>query len=279
VEDCGRRSPSAAGRAPRTGAGASRALSALLGGARWAPLARAFEELIDAVYPSRCLVCGAGPAQAGACERHQLPAGPGGARCGRCAALLAPALPDGARCAACRRDPPAFRRALALGDYRERPGLRDWVLALKHRARPDLARPLGGALGALLASAGEAGGEAGGGAVLVPVPLHPWRRLERGHDQALLLARAAAAATGLPVVRALRRARWSAPQGAPGAVSRRANVRGAFRPRRAARRRIAGRRVWLVDDVLTSGATAGECARALRRMGAREVAVLVVARA
>jgi ComF family protein len=162
---------------------------------------------------------------------------------------------------------------VVLGDYRRDAGLRDWVLALKHGGRADLARPLGALLAARLAEVGAVAG-----AVLVPVPLHPARRLARGHDQAALLARGAQEAGGPGVVRALRRPRATATQGAGGARSRAANVSGAFAARGAARS-VAGRVVWLVDDVVTSGATAAECARVLRRAGARRVGVLALARA
>ena len=92
-----------------------------------------------------------------------------------------------------------------------------------------LARELGCALGARLVDE-----KLDGDTALVSVPLHPRRRLERGYDQAALLAAAAAGRTGLTVVRALARVRDTTPQGAPGARSRRANVRGAFRARRRA---------------------------------------------
>jgi len=117
--------------------------------------------------------------------------------------------------------------------------------------------------------------------VLVPVPLHIARRIERGYDQSALLAEACAAEAGIPAIHALRRTRATTVQGALGTTSRAANVRGAFAPSFAARwhaRRIAGADVWLVDDVLTSGSTASECARILRRLGARSVSVLCVAR-
>jgi predicted amidophosphoribosyltransferase len=190
------------------------------------------------------------------------------------------------RCAACRQRRPAFRRVVALGDYGA--ALREWVLALKHGGRRDLAHPLGVALARRWC--GEDGASAGRGergALLVPVPLHPWRAFERGHDQARGLARALSLATGVPLHGVLRRTRATGPQGTPGAVSRAANVHGAFAPIRSAlpggsarvRRRVEGRDAWLVDDVLTSGATASECARALRALGARSVGVLVVARA
>jgi len=237
-------------------------------------LREAARELLDALYPPRCRLCGAAAADSLACEAHALPGGPAGARCPRCAAALPRGIPDGRVCADCRRRPPGFSRLLALGDYRAGEPLREWILALKHRRRPDLALPLGLALAERLRA------EARPDAVLVPVPLHRWRRLERGYDQALLLARAAGEGADLRVARALRRSRSTTAQGAPGSVSRAANVRGAFAPsRRASRRRLEGREVWLVDDVVTSGATASECARALRRLGAARVGVLALARA
>lgn len=236
------------------------------------PLLSPLRELLDAVFPPRCPLCEAHVA----CPEHRLPPGPHGSRCGRCARRLPRGLPDGYRCAACRRRPPAYGRLVVLDGYPGRDGaLREWILALKHGGRRDLARPLGRALARRLQRAGEPGP----GALLVPVPLHPWRRFERGHDQALGLARAVGRATGLPVVRALRRLRYTPAQGAAGAVSRRANVRGAFAARRLAARRLRGVEVWLVDDVVTSGATLEECARVLRSAGAGPVAALAAARA
>jgi predicted amidophosphoribosyltransferase len=119
------------------------------------------------------------------------------------------------------------------------------------------------------------------------VPLHPLRRLERGYDQALLLARVLGEALQLPVITPLVRLRATAPQGAEGGrATRRSNVAGAFGLARTAlagrllgRGLLAGRDVWLVDDVLTSGSTADACADVLRRGGARSVTVVVLARA
>lgn len=176
-------------------------------------------------------------------------------------------------------------------------GIAAWVLAFKHGHRPDLARPLARyAAEADGVRAALADSRASERPLLCPVPLHPWRRLERGYDQAALFAVALGEALELPVLCALRRIRSTAPQGSEGGRSqRRLNVRGAFRlawhPRlllRAVGQRLAGerrarplvgRRIWLVDDVLTSGATLDACARVLRRAGAREVRALVLARA
>jgi predicted amidophosphoribosyltransferase len=239
------------------------------------------DELRDALYPPRCLVCGEHAGRAGrgrVCARHALPARPAGSRCSRCAGLLPPALPDGDLCRVCRRRAPGLRGVLALGDYRLDEGLADWILALKHGGRRDLAPALGQALAARL-DADPRG--ARWRRVLVPVPLHPLRFFERGFDQAALLARAAAMASGWPCLAALARRKRTAPQGVAGASSRRANVAGAFRARlRAATAEpLAGADVWLVDDVMTSGATAEACAETLRAAGARAVFALVVARA
>jgi ComF family protein len=246
-----------------------------------AQFAEAAEEWLDALYPRVCALCGASIDDGVACEVHRLPSEPSGARCETCAAPLPRALEHAGRCSACRIEPPGFARLVALADYRAQVELREWLLALKHGGRADLAGPLGRALARRWLRA-ESRDEIVRG-VLVPVPLHPVRRFERGYDQALLLARAIGRESGARVIRALARNRATATQGSPGAVSRAANVHGAFERARWTRGLELALRdatcVWLVDDVVTSGSTVRECARVLRRCGAREVAVLAVARA
>ncbi len=111
------------------------------------------------------------------------------------------------------------------------------------------------------------------------------RRLERGYDQARLVAEGAATVEDLEVVLALSRSRSTVVQGSIGGPSRSANVARAFGPRRVLSRisrascTVAGRDAWIVDDVVTSGATASECARALKRLGAARVGLLALARA
>lgn len=227
--------------------------------------------IVDALYPLGCRLCGAALEQDTlACPAHPLELDRASPRCGRCAAQLAPALPDGGLCPACRREAPAFERALCVGSYRS--GLHDWLLAFKHGGRRDLALPLAALLAARLTEEGAHG-------LLVPVPLHPLRQFERGYDQAALLAAELARRTGLRCAAALARTRATRPQGSALSLSRVSNVRGAFRLRRFARRALAGQEVWLVDDVLTSGSTADECARVLLRAGAVRVGVALVARA
>lgn len=238
-------------------------------------------DAIDWFVPPRCWVCGEGvpvarrPDDAAplACDAHAVAAGLVGARCGVCAGPLPDGIADGARCADCRRTGRPFSRTVAALDYADA-AARDWVLAFKHGGRADLAPPLA----RLVAEAARrASGPLGPRDRLVPVPLHRARLLDRGHDQAARLAVEIGRATGALVAPVLRRSRATAPQGAAVAPARHANVRGAFRV-------VGGRipteaRVWLVDDVMTSCATAAECARALKRSGAGSVGVLVALRA
>jgi len=116
--------------------------------------------------------------------------------------------------------------------------------------------------------------------VLLPVPLHRRRLKERGFNQALLLVRRWPLRLGMPKVPVdtgvLRRARATAPQAGLGRRGRQANIAGAFALRHP--ERVAGRHILLVDDVITTGATAGECARLLLDNGASRVDVLALAR-
>ena len=114
---------------------------------------------------------------------------------------------------------------------------------------------------------------------LVPVPLHRWRLLGRRFNQAAEIARPLARLSGLEYLPdALQRRVATVSQGGKSARGRRENVRGAFHVGEAGRRRIKGRRILLIDDVLTTGATAEACARALLDAGARAVDLAVVAR-
>lgn len=242
-------------------------------------LAALVRPFVDALFPPRCPLCGARDAGAGfGCSLHVPALALPPPRCGRCARSLPGALPDAALCRECRTEPPAFESVIALAEYARDDAFREWILAFKHGGRPDLASVLGGALGVRLASVRGAV-PADEHALLVPVPLHARRRFERGYDQAWLLARAAARVEGIAVHAVLTRTRATLPQGSPFAPEREANVRGAFRLARGAARRVAGRAVWLVDDVLTSGATASACAELVLAAGAASAHVLVLARA
>jgi ComF family protein len=126
---------------------------------------------------------------------------------------------------------------------------------------------------------GRAGAELLQGAdMIVPVPLHWTRLFTRRYNQAGLLAHAVRAAGGLPVMADwLVRRRRTPSQGRLGPVARVRNVRGAFAVRRGCD--VKGKRIVLVDDVLTTGATVEECARVLRRGGAASIGVLTLSRA
>jgi ComF family protein len=140
----------------------------------------------------------------------------------------------------------------------------------KYRAHPELARPLG----ELLRRVARAG--RGRWDVVVPVPLHPRRLATRGYNQSALLARIVAAELGVPfTASSLRRTVDTPAQARLDASARRRNLRDAF----AADARIAGKRVLLVDDIATTGATLASCVEALRHAGAKDCEALVVAQA
>ncbi|HEX6211185.1 MAG TPA: ComF family protein [Methylomirabilota bacterium] len=232
---------------------------------------------LDLVFPALCPVCDASLARGrrdplcGACWAA-IPriAPPWCERCGLPLGLApSPSLPPLTTCGPCRADPPGWDWARAGAEYLG--VVRDAIHAFKFEGRRGLARPLA----ALVLE--QAGGESDPtpGAVLVPVPLARARERERGFNQAALVAERLAAGLSLPMRPGwLARVRATAPQSDLGAAERRANVRGAF----AAAPAVAGRSVIVVDDVLTTGATAAECARALRSAGAARVGVLAVAR-
>jgi ComF family protein len=119
-----------------------------------------------------------------------------------------------------------------------------------------------------------------GADLLVPVPLHRWRLLRRGYNQSALLAAQLARLSGLPwSPSVLRRRRATASQQGLGAAARRANVTStAFSVPQRRRAAVEGRRILLIDDVLTTGATLGACTRVLLAAGCARVDVLVLAR-
>jgi ComF family protein len=167
--------------------------------------------------------------------------------------------------------PPAFGRARAAVRYDDVASA--LVHALKYGDRLDLAP----AMGRWMARAGRELTE--GASALVPVPLH-WRRLwARRFNQAAALARVISDASGVPVLDdALERIRATRQQVGLAKTERATNVQGAFRVPDAKQASVAGKRLVLVDDVLTSGATVDTCTRALLRAGAAQVDVLVFAR-
>jgi ComF family protein len=174
-------------------------------------------------------------------------------------------------CDDCLRDPPTFDCARAALRYDDQ--ARRLVLPLKHADRvelaPVLARYMARSGAALLTSAD----------VLVPVPLHRARLFRRRYNQAALLVQALSRLSGKPnLTDGMKRIRATPPLGELSARQRVAAVSGVFAVNRARLSKMAGAKVLLVDDVMTSGATTDACAQVLKSAGANSVDVLVAAR-
>jgi len=237
-------------------------------------LARGLGHLL---YPNACLVCDRAegedaPFRHGLCDDcHRAAATDPVGACPWCAATVGPYTDTSSGCASCRGVALGFDRAFRLGPYDGR--LRDAILHTKRAA----GEPVAEMLGRVYADVKGAKVAATGVELVVPIPLH-WRtHWSRGYNQAAAVAQELATRMGLPhEPRWLRRVKHSPQHAQPSASARRENIRGAFRVSRRAR--PSGRRVLLVDDVMTTGSTAGEAARVLRAAGAAEVVVAVLAR-
>jgi ComF family protein len=165
----------------------------------------------------------------------------------------------------CRNGLLGFDEVFCYGAYEGT--LRKLIHLFKYSGMRRLAQPLG----ALLADALPRDRQFD---LVTAVPLHWRRRWQRGFNQSELLGKAIARARGIPAKHVLRRGWATRAQAGLSNSQRRENVSGAFR----ARRRVAGLRILLVDDVMTTGATAGACARALKKAGAKSVSLLALAR-
>jgi ComF family protein len=235
-------------------------------------LARAaVRRIVDFALPPRCPGCGA---VVEAMHRFCLPCWSalvflGPPCCARCALPFPHDAGEGAECAACIADPPAFdslRAAVAYGEVSRKVALR-----LKYNGRPGVADTIARFLARHMDGAGDA--------LLAPVPLHRWRIWRRGYNQAALIARALGRRHGLAMQPDLvERVKATPPLRGMNPKERRQTLSGAFRIPDRHRPRIEGRRILLVDDVYTSGATAGACARALKKAGAERVDLICWAR-
>jgi ComF family protein len=241
------------------------------------------EGLFAVLFPPDCRLCGTPllkisrlPVCDGCLHAMRPAAG------GVCALCRAPLVSPNAfadehrepRCGLCRRLDPPFAGAAAYGSYQG--GLRDLIHLLKyHQVRP-AANVLGRMLSEVIAAMAPLSADPG--LVVVPVPRHAAKLRQRGFNPSELIARAAlklrpVAALGVDV---LERVRETQSQTGLTRHQRRENLRGAFRV--AKPEEIFGHDILLVDDVLSSGTTAFECARVLRRAGAARVWVATVAR-
>jgi ComF family protein len=235
---------------------------------------RLWQGVIHLLYPGICPVCARplppdGPPLCDTCrsalthEPHHT--------CPRCAGTVGPFAALDVGCTHCRDVSFHFERVLRLGPYEGL--LQEVILRLKHVSHDGLAETLG----ALWAEHAGAELRGAGATVLIPVPLHFRRLWQRGYNQSAALAHGLAARLRLPCrPRWLRRIRHTPKQTEQTPAARRENVKGAFRAVRGA---LAGQTVLLVDDVMTTGSTVSEAARALRDAGARRVVVAVLARA
>jgi ComF family protein len=229
-------------------------------------LRRAGLAALDLLFPARCAACDA-PGDSPFCTICAETLVPLPAGCPVCGVpqdeTLLPALKP-RRCPQCRVHPPRF--ALASAPYLHGGALADAIHRLKYQHREDL----GPALGVLFEGCAAPKSD-----VLVPIPLHPRRLRHRGYDQARLLADGAAKRFGLQVAPLLRRVRETGQQVGRDRTARERSVRCAFAPTG----QVLGLRICLVDDVLTTGATASAAAAALLDGGAARVEVRTLARA
>ncbi len=169
-------------------------------------------------------------------------------------------------CGICRTGVRAFDRAYCYGSYDG--ALKELIHLFKYGRAKGLAIPFAKYLSAALPVDSKFD-------VVVPVPLHWRRRWQRGFNQADLLGRQIARRRGLKFAKLLTRNRWTGSQASLANSARRTNVSGAFRTRGGS---LAGLRILLVDDVMTTGATASACALVLKRAGAKSVTLLTLAR-
>ena len=228
--------------------------------------------LLHLIYPACCHFCGCSLTADGpfcdACRSALFT--DVSAACPRCAATVGPFAVIGGRCAQCRDEAFSFDAALRLGPYDGL--LREAVLRLKNHAGEGMAE----LFGELWADYAGSAFRGLGVDALVPVPLHWRRRWRRGYNQSEAVAHGLSKRLRLPCRPAwLRRTRATPMQTSQTLAGRRENVRGAF----AAPLSLQGRNVLLIDDVMTTGATASEAARALCKAGAARVVVAVLARA
>ena len=223
--------------------------------------------ILNSIYPSECPVCGKAadifihsPVCSACWSQIRRYTGPS---CGICAL---PFISEYAQlCGGCMKKSPPYARVIAYGLYEG--VLKEAISRFKFYGLRRLSRPLGGLLPNLPIPEADA---------IVPVPLTAKGLRQRGFNQSLLLARVVSKKTGIPLnIDTLLKIKETPPQVGLSASERHKNLAGAFTAKGA----IKGSRILLVDDVVTTGATAAACSKALLKAGAQEINVLTIARA
>ena len=237
----------------------------------------ALKEALDAlIFPWSCPVCGEEGLNSPFCRSCRRALVEQSARstasaCPRCALSAGPFADLRGGCAVCRGRSLGFDAALALGPYSGE--IQALCLRLKHESNAWLAPWL---VDIFVEARRDAISQLPRDACIVPVPLHWRRRWWRGYNQAEALAHGLARRLNLPVYQPLKRLIATSRLAHKGKTARAEIMHGAFRAR--PNRRLIGRTVLLIDDVLTTGATCGDAARALKKAGAARVVVVVIAR-
>lgn len=233
-----------------------------------------FNPLVDAIFPPRCPVCGERLAvQSGLCVECWatliIPASPSCEKCSRPFRDNMLHLGDG-QCAPCMADPPSHAGVSAATLYNETS--RKLVLAFKHGGKISLAPLMARLLQPQLPQIDSDW-------VIVPVPLHRWRLWKRGYNQSAELARALSKlCDGRLCVDALERRKMTPSLGGLGNTARKQVLEGAISVHKKRKLKLAGAKILLVDDVLTTGATTNACISALKRAGAETVRIACFAR-
>jgi ComF family protein len=238
------------------------------------PLRQALGYLLDEILPHRCLGCAVMiDAEASLCADcwRQLTL-IGSPFCRLCGYPLPQVVAAAPLCGACAADPPVYDRARAALRYDD--GSRRLILRFKHADRTDIARTFG----RLMVTAGR--DLLDDCDLIAPVPLHRWRLLQRGYNQSAMLAQVLHRATGVPLVPDLlqRTVSTRSQQGLSGHQRQRNITSSAFRLHPWQRSKVAGKRILLIDDVLTTGATVAACTRVLRQGGAEAIDILALAK-
>ena len=233
-----------------------------------------FAALLDFAFPPLCYVCGKYIPDAGrlhlcsACmEFISAPSSPLCAICG----IPFDGAGDDHLCSSCLKNPPSFDAARAAIIY-DGPG-KDLIHAFKYDFKIRLRRPLALLIVENLSSFVTSWRPD----VIIPVPLHVKRLKSRGFNQAVLLGEVLSREWGIPLARrAILRIRWTEPQMSLTAELRKTNVKGAFDVPDA--EVVSGKRVLLLDDVMTTGSTVEECSKVLKKAGASQVLVITIGR-